>query len=230
MTKTPRSAYLWLGPLLLVGLSACITSKAVPSRVDASLLRGLSQLQQGPIDTALKTSSAARHAYANARKQTRIAGEGVEQARKELTVVTTRIRAERVTLAAVQRKEDATRLPAVEAEYVELLGIGRIARYGLALSRREHELAALQERLCLEELRLADARVEVARAMAIAGMDVAAKNAVPLEDIRENAGFHQREVAVADRRLTDARSRMTLARANFEGAIDTLHRSGQAAR
>ena len=213
-----------------IGLGACITSKATPSRVNASLLRSLPQVQQEPIDAAVKTLSAAKRAYSTARKQTRIAGEAVDQARRELSVVTHHIHTERVTLAAVRRREDAKRLPAVQAKYIELLGVGRTARYGLALSRREHELAALQERLSLEELRLADAQLEVARATAIEGLNVRAKDAVPLEDIRENAGFHGREVAVAYRRLTDATSRMVRARSDFESAINAQNRSEQAAR
>ena len=92
-------------------------------------------------------------------------------------------------------------------------------------SRREHELAALQELLCLEELRLADARVELARATAIEGIDVVAKKAVPLEDIQGDALFHEREVKVADRRLADARSRMTQARADYEGALALMQQT-----
>ncbi len=224
MSKTLLSA------ALLIGLSACITTNAVPSRVDASLLRGLSQEQKEPIDALVKSSSAARKAYSSARKQTKLAGDSVDLSRKELSVVTNRIRGERVTLAAVQRSGDTGRLPTVEAEYAELLRIGRVARYGLALSRREHEQAALQERLCLEELRLADARVEVARATAIRDLNVRAKDAVPLADILENASFHEREVAVMDRRLADARSRMTQARADYEGAIAEMQRTERVGR
>lgn len=233
MTINTRCANLLVVPLLVLsslGLSACITTNATAPRIDASLLRGLPEEQMAPIDAALEASRGARRAYSNARKQTKIAGEGVGQARKELSVVTHRVRAVRVSLAAADRKEDAGRLASAQAEYVELLGVGRVARYGLALSRREHEMAALQERLCLEELRLADARVEVTRARALAGLDVAAKDAAALEDLVENAGFHEREVEVADRRLADARSRMTLARGDFEGAIDELQRAEQAAR
>jgi hypothetical protein len=224
MTKT------LLSTALLLGLTACITNNAAPSRIDASLLRGLSAEQKEPIDALVESSRVARKSYSTARKQTKIAEDAVVLARKELSVVTSRVRAERVTLAAVTRGSDDARIPSVEAEYVGLLRIGRVARYGLALSRREHELAALQERLCLEELRLADARVEVARAMALERMNVRAKDAVPLEDIEENASFHGREVAVADRRLADARSRMTQARAEFEGAIAEMQRAEQAAR
>ena len=209
----------------LLGLSACIKTNAVPSRIDASLLRGLPQASRVPIDAALATSSAARRAYSRARKETKLAAKSAELARNELSVVTHRVRIKRVTLAAVQRKEDAARLPKVEAEYAELLRIGSVARYGLALSRREHELAALQELLCLEELRLADARVELARATAIEGIDVVAKKAVPLEDIQGDALFHEREVKVADRRLADARSRMTQARADYEGALALMQQT-----
>ncbi|QDV06122.1 hypothetical protein Poly30_16270 [Planctomycetes bacterium Poly30] len=210
------SALLCAAALLL---SACSSAYKVPSRIDANLLREVPKARMQPITTALEGSAIARAAYDNARAQTRVSSDGVELALQELSVVTDRIGAARIDLASARREGAGPALDRAEAEYANLLGIGRIARLGLSLSRREHELAALRERLALEESRLADARVELARAIAVSELDVPAEQAVALEDVRDAVQFYEREVEIANRRLSDGRIRMTQARADYEAAI-----------
>jgi hypothetical protein len=113
----------------------------------------------------------------------------------------------------------------LEAEYADLLGVGKIARLGLSLSRREHELAALRERLALEESRLTDARVELARANAVSDLDHTPQQSVPVEDMRDSVRFYEREVEIGHRRLSDGRLRMTQARADYESAIADARRA-----
>lgn len=202
-----------------LALSACGSTHKVPSRIDVNLLREVPKARMQPITTALEGSAVARAAYGNAREQTRISSDAVGLALKELDVVTDRINASRVKLATARREGAGPALDLAEAEYLDVLGVGRIARRGLALSRREHELSALRERLALEESRLADARVELARALAVSELDAPAEQAVPVEDIRDAVQFYEREVEIANRRLSDGRIRMTQARADYESAI-----------
>lgn len=203
----------------LLFLGACSSGHKVPSSIDGDLLSNVPKARMAPIEAALESSAVAHDAYRNSREQTRVAGEAVALALRELDVVTGRISASRVALASARLQGASSALEAAESEYADLLGVGRIARLGLSLSRREHELSALRERLALEESRLADARVELARAVAVAEMDLPAEQAVPVEDMRDAVAFYEREVAIADRRLSSGRARMTQARADYESAI-----------
>ncbi len=108
--------------------------------------------------------------------------------------------------------------------------MGRIARYALAVARREHELAALGERLALEESRFADARVETVRGTALGELDLRPEQNVPLEDLREQALFHEREVEVMRRRLSDAGVRLSQARRDYDAAILESKRAASAGR
>lgn len=204
-----------------MALSACGSPHKVPSRIDANLIREVPEARMKPITAALDGSALARKAYRNAREQTRVSSDAVGLALKEVAFVTDRIATSRIELASARRHREGegAALDRAETAYAELLGVGRIARLGLSLSRREHELAALRERLALEESRLADSRVELARAVAVSELDVPAEQTVPVEDIRDAVRFYEHEVTIADRRLSDGRARMTQARADYEGAL-----------
>ncbi|MFT6110748.1 MAG: t-SNARE complex subunit (syntaxin) [Planctomycetota bacterium] len=210
---------------VLLALGACGSQYEVPSRIDTQLLREVPKDRKKQVKTALEASTVARDSYRIAREQTRVAGDAVGLSIQELDVVTGRIWTSRVALATARRGGASPVLNQLEAEYADLLGVGKIARLGLSLSRREHELAALRERLALEESRLTDARVELARANAVSDLDLTPQQSVPVEDMRDSVRFYEREVEIGHRRLSDGRLRMTQARADYESAIADARRA-----
>ena len=201
--------------------SGCSSTKPAPTGMAAIPLDGLAEDEQSKIEASLEAASEARRAYADAREGTKVAGEKVGVALDELGESSRLIWSKRVTLAALQRDEGATRLDAVNAQYDELIVGERVARYRLALARRLHEQHALQERLALEKLRFADAYADVLRATAIDALDRPATDAVPLELFEEAVYFHEREVLLIEERLAQARSRTETARDDVERAAIT---------
>ncbi|MEM8709737.1 MAG: hypothetical protein AAGG01_02195 [Planctomycetota bacterium] len=202
----------------LFASAACRPSHRVPSRLDPGLLRAIPRAETAPISEALRKSADARSAYRSARKETAAAGDAAQLAVTELNVVKRAIDERRTELGESKDRESAAR-SAAQASYDEAIGIARIARRGLALARREHEQCALRERLALEESRLADAEVELARGIAALNVKRRGFPPVPIEDLREAVAFHSREIEIARRRLDDARVRMLDARAAYESAI-----------
>lgn len=220
--KRPLSTRAMIQSLLLATLcvmAGCKPHNRVPSRMDPGLLRAIPRSETAPISEALRKSADARSAYRTARKETAAAGEAAQLAVTELNVVKRAIDERRTELGEKSAREDGSAEAVAQAAYDEAIGIARIARRGLALARREHEQCALRERLALEESRLADAEVELARGLAALTVKRRGFPPVPIEDLREAVAFHSREIEIARRRLDDARVRMTDARAAYEAAI-----------
>lgn len=206
---------------LAFGLSSC---SSVPTilRVDPALLADLPPEKMASIQLARSEHDVTEDSLANASKQSSIAADAVELARAELDVVAAKVDQGKVKLSTTQRQGTPAETEIAKASYTKLLGSAEVARLGLALSKREREVAKLRESVALEESRLAESRVELSKGVALEGMDMPARDAVPLKDLRAQERFNALEIEIANKRLSAARVEVQKARNAHAAAIDDL--------
>lgn len=205
--------------LLLLGVASCTSSGSLGTRVTSAPLAGAPPEVMAPVWSAREAVEVARETWKNARARTRSAEKGVDLARRELGVVTDEVDQARRD-AAVASAEGAAEAQLQERRYQSLLASAEIARLGLALAKREHDVSDLRELLALEEAGLAQAHLDFVTAKAVDGLDLPPKAAVPVSDLRAAARHQALEVERVNQRLSAARVVMQRAREAHETAID----------
>jgi len=199
-------------------LTACAPSREM-TRVDESLLQSLPVERLEPVQIAVDHRSLADDAHANSRRLVEVAERTVRLARAELEVATDGVEHGRVELERTLQGGRSDEMRAARFRYDDALMTANVARLAVALAKREHEVAVLRETLALEEARLADARVELAKGLALEGLELPPEDAVALQDLREQVEHHEDEMRRANRRLSTARVEMQMAQSEYDVAV-----------
>lgn len=200
-------------------LSLSCSSAPHATRMDSSLLSRTPKEVKAPVNIARSEVAVAQDALLNAKKQTKNAAEAAELASQELNVAMARVDQARVEAVTTERAATDEESAAAQAAYGKVLQTASIARLGLALAKREREVAQLREGLALEELGLAVANLELVTGRAINGLDLPAADAVSVEDLRSDVSFHAAEVEAMAKRLSAGRVAMEKARGAYENEI-----------
>ncbi len=206
-----------LAPVAL--LFASCSSAPHATRMNSSLLSGAPKEVKAPVNIARSEVAVAQDALANAQKQAKNAAEATGLAQQELNVAMAKVDQARVQAVIAERAATAEESQAAKAAYAKIIETAAIARLGLALSKRERDVAQLRERLAQEELGLVAANLELATGRAIDGLDLPAADAVSVEDLRSEVSFQAAEVEAMVKRLGAARVEMEKARGAYENAI-----------
>jgi len=208
-----------LAPAALLLFSCSSTPSA--TRMNSSLLSGAPKEVTAPVNIARNALAVAQDTVANAVKQTENSVEAAKLAGQELNVVMAKVDQARVDVVTSERSATDEEAEAARAAYAKVIETAAIARLGLALAKRERDVAELREWLAKEELDFAGASLELATGRAIDGLDLPAANAVSIEDLRSAVSFHAAEVEAMSRRLGTARVEMEKARGAYDNAISS---------
>ncbi len=199
-------------------LAACQTNA---SRIDDALLAELQPTEMATVTQARNAQTSARDAHAKAMRDTAWAEQQVELARSSLKVSRNQVEDSKLAVSLTEKSGTGTELKAAEASYVFTLAGADELRARVALRKREHDHAKLMEKLSAEQLRLANARLELVKAEAVQTLDRVETRDISIKDCRRQVRFHETEVELASIRSKASATELQEARAEYDAVRAT---------